>query len=216
LFLGYSSESWVKRVLYCPARTPQDWDLEVLFCPARAPQDWDLEVLNCHPAHTPQDFAHMGVYVSLVQPYMGVYVSLVQPHVGVYVSLVHTVSLVQTHINVSLVQFKMLVLFFPSEKIDFQSLPWLIEIYVRILLDFHKLLSTMQYKKISVPSKFQRIRLFLMQNMFRKHDFAVYIQKIQYFVLQNGGLILRLAILYHVYAFLYLNLFFQSLYILPM
>ena len=65
-----------------------------------------------------------------------------------------------------------------------------------------------------MSSKCQRLRLLLMQNMFRKHDFAAYIQKIQYFLLHNGGSILGLVILYHIYAFLYVNHFLQPLYTL--
>jgi hypothetical protein len=179
-FLDYSSVYWFKRVLYCLAH---------------APQDWDLEVLNCHPAYTPQDFAHMGVYICHVQT---VYISLVQAHMGVHISLVQRNS-ISTMSNISSSWF----------------LPWVLELYIKSLFNFHNLLSTMQYKKLNIASKCQRIRLFLMQNLFQKHDFAAYIQKIQYFVLENGDLILRLVILYHVYMFLYLNHFIQSLYILP-
>src|SRR6202142_353016 len=84
-------------------------------------------------------------------------------------------------------------------------MPWIIELYMKILLNFHELLSTTQYQKRNVSFTCQRIKLLSIQNTFQKHDFAVYAKRTwQSCYLQSAYPIFNIAIFYHVYAFYYL------------
>src|ERR1700723_3407078 len=100
--------------------------------------------------------------------------------------------------------YKMFVFLTTSEKVEFRSIPWIIELYIKILLNFHELLSTTQYQKRNVSFTCQRLKLLLIQNTFQKHDFAVYAKRTwQSHYLQSTYPIFNIAIFYHVYAFHY-------------
>src|ERR1700723_2379519 len=139
-------------------------------------------------------------------------VSHVLSHCKMPVCKLVAVLKVSTKISLDIL-YKMFVFLTTSEKVEFRSMPWIIELYMKILLNFHELLSTTQYQKMNVFFTCQRLKLLLIQNTFRKHDFAVYAKRTwQSRYLQSAYPIFNIAIFYHVYAFYYL---LQPFYISP-
>src|ERR1700723_203429 len=221
-------------VLSCPARTPQDWDLEVLSRPARAPQDnvfahsTSVECVSVFACSTSvgqvsyvvsnrtmsmsvfacsTSVEHVSYVVSNNTMYQSNWsgnVSHVLSHGKMPVCKLIAVLKMSTKISLDIL-YKMFVFLTTSEKVEFRSMPWIIELYMKILLNFHELLSTTQYQKRNVSFTCQRIKLLSIQNTFQKHDFAVYAKRTwQSCYLQSAYPIFNIAIFYHVYAFYYL------------
>jgi hypothetical protein len=79
-------------------------------------------------------------------------------------------------------------------------LPFIMELYTRILLNFHKMLSSFLYRKDHILNKCKRIRLFLQRNLMRKHDFIYHVSMLHSSTsLRSVEFILTMFIFYHMH-----------------
>jgi hypothetical protein len=86
------------------------------------------------------------------------------------------------------------------DQIDSMSISFILELYARIFLNFHRMLSTWIYIDINIAAKCKRIRLSLERSIIRKHDYLCYINKLPISQsLKSVEFILYIAIFCHVY-----------------
>jgi len=84
------------------------------------------------------------------------------------------------------------------------NLPWIFELYLKILLNFHRMVLNFRYRDAHLVKKCQRLKVFMMHSLWRKHDFMAYIRKLKTSsTLCSGEVIFEHLVLYHLYAVQY-------------
>jgi hypothetical protein len=183
------------RVLYDyhPAHAPQDPMRSVVlyYHPAHAPQDpMRSVVLYYHPAHAPQDPMKSVVLYHYhpdapQDPIQSAVLDQYHPEYTPQNSLV-VISSPEYSPQDQIIDPKMdsqlyLIQKYSIHNITFNqhtikiSMSFMMELYMRVLLNFHRILSISLCRHNHISNACKRLRLFLQQNLMRKHDFTYYV-----------------------------------------